>query len=649
MSQKKTYYITTPIYYPSGKWHLGTCYTTVICDALARFKRMSGFDVFYLTGTDEHGLKIEQKAIECGIDTKKFLDIQIDSLKKLWETYDISYNKFIRTTDEEHKLAVKRIFQKLYENGDIYKSDYEGWYCVPCESFWTKTQLKDKKCPDCGRDVDLTKESSYFFRLSKYQDKILKLYQDNPEFLEPKSRMNEMINNFLKPGLQDLCVSRNSFKWGIEVPFDPEHIIYVWIDALTNYITALGYESNDDTLYKKYWPADVHMMAKEIVRFHSIIWPALLMALDIPLPKKIFGHGWLLFGDDKMSKSRGNVIDPVILADRYGIDAIRYYLLRDIPFGHDGNYTNELLLSRINSDLANTYGNLINRTIAMMIQYFDGIIPEASEENDLDTELKAICNNMLANVTKRIDNLEIPDALQEVFKVIQRANKYIDEVMPWELNKNKHTKRLSTVMYNLIETIRMTSVALLPFMTKAPISVLDAINVDANGRTFDSITKFGFIKAGTKVEKIPPLFPRYDIAKEIAELEKIADESEKAKPDEEDIEAKKLKDEVSIDYFAKLDLRTAKVISAEKVKKADKLLHLTVDMGGKERSIVSGIAEYYTPEELIGKQVVIIANLKPVKLRGILSEGMILCASDDDGNLSIVSPDKVLASGSEVR
>lgn len=644
MSQKP-YYITTPIYYPSGKWHLGTCYTTVVCDAIARFKRMSGFDVFYLTGTDEHGQKIEKKAAESGLDTKKYLDIQIESLKKVWDVYDISYNKFIRTTDAEHEAAVKRIFQKLYDKGDIYKSEYEGWYCVPCESFWTKSQLVDGKCPDCGRPVEKTRESSYFFRLSKYQDRIIKLYEEHPEFLEPKSRMNEMVNNFLKPGLQDLCVTRTSFKWGIEVPFDPDHIIYVWIDALTNYITALGYESDDDSLFKKYWPADIHMMAKEIIRFHSIIWPAILMALDIPLPKKIFGHGWILFGGDKMSKSTGNVIDPLILADRYGIDAIRFYLLRDIPFGVDGNYTNTLLLNRINTDLANTYGNLISRTIAMLHQYCDGKIPDKGAVLPQDEELISIAQSLLKNVTQRMDNLEIPDAIGEIFKLLQRANKYIDETTPWVLFKEKDMARLSAVMYNLAEAIRIATVALLPFMTRATVTVLDAFGVGKEGRTFDSIKKFGYTKVRTPVNKIAPIFPRYDIAKENEELAKLSDDME----DNTAASEEEKKPEIGLSDFEKLDLRTGKVLACEKVEKADKLLHLTVDCGGKKRSIVSGIAKYYSPEEMVGKTVVIIANLAPVKLRGILSEGMILCASDENGKLALVSPDKELVSGSEVR
>lgn len=647
MANKKTYYITTPIYYPSGKWHLGTCYTTVVCDAIARFKRLQGFDVFYLTGTDEHGLKIQRKAQESGIDTKKYLDRQIESLKKVWTTYDISYNKFIRTTDKEHEQAVQRIFQKLYDKGDIYKSEYEGWYCVPCESYWTKSQLKDGKCPDCGRDVELTKESSYFFRLSKYQSAIERLYAENPDFLEPKSRMNEMLNNFIKPGLQDISVSRTTFDWGIPVPFDPKHVIYVWIDALTNYITALGYASDDDSLYQKYWPADVHMMAKEIVRFHSIIWPALLMALDIPLPKKIFGHGWLLFGNSKMSKSVGNVIDPLILADRYGIDAIRYYLLRDVPFGQDGNYTNELLLNRVNSDLANTFGNLVSRTLAMLTQYFGGKIPQPTQSAE-DSQLISACENMLKKAEGHMDALEIPDAVADIFDVLQRANKYIDENEPWVLFREGKTQRLATVMYNLAEAIRFACVALQPFITRSPVTVLDAFGVDAGGRTFKSIEKFGYTKAGVEITRIQHLFPRYDIAKEIAELDKIADaEMKQIKPAEAEAE-KPAKAQITIDDFDKTELKVGKVLAAEKVEKSDKLLKLIVDTGEKERTIVSGIAKYYTAEEMVGKLVVVVANLTPAKLRGIVSEGMILCAADDKGNLKIVTPEGGIAAGSGV-
>ena len=487
--EKKKFYITTPIYYPSGKWHIGTCYTTIICDALARYKRMQGYDVFYLTGTDEHGQKIQKVAGACGVPVKQYIDGVVDELKKLWDLLDISYDKFIRTTDEEHERAVQKIFQKLYNKGDIYKSAYEGWYCTPCEAFWTKTQLVDGKCPDCGREVELTKEESYFFKLSKYQDKIQKLIEDDKEFLQPITRQNEMLNNFIKPGLQDLCVSRTSFDWGIKVPFDSKHVVYVWIDALTNYITALGYGGDNDKLFKKYWPADVHMMGKEIIRFHSIVWPAILMALDLPLPKKVYGHGWLMFNNDKMSKSKGNIVDPFILCERYGVDALRYYMLREVPFGQDGNFTNEIFLKLRNSDLANDLGNLVSRVTAMVAQYFDGVIPEPIDCNDVDKDLIAMAENMFPTVTAYMDEMRAPEALDTIFKVIQRANKYIDECTPWILAKSDEGKqRLKTVLYNLCETIRMTSVILQPFLTQTPAKIFEKLGIkEGMGLTgFDS-------------------------------------------------------------------------------------------------------------------------------------------------------------------
>lgn len=652
MSKEDKFYITTPIYYPSGKWHIGTCYTTVICDAIARYKRMQNKDVFYLTGTDEHGQKIETTAKEHGITPKEWVDKQVDSLKKLWEIYDISYNRFIRTTDADHEKLASKIFDKLYEKGDIYKSEYEGWYCVPCESFWTKSQLVDGKCPDCGREVTLTKESSYFFKLSKYQDKILKLYEDHPEFLEPKSRQNEMINNFLKPGLKDLAVSRTSFKWGIPVSFDKEHVIYVWIDALTNYITALGYGSDDDSLFKKYWPADIHMMAKEIVRFHSIIWPAILMALDIELPKKVYGHGWLLFDGGKMSKSTGNVVDPFLLADKFGADAIRYYLLRDVPFGQDGIYTNELLLKRINSDLVNTLGNLVKRTSAMIEQYFGGVIPAPCKKEAVDDELIKTFVDLPKQVEAEMDKYDTSKALGAIFDALSRANKYIDETTPWVLNKEGNVDRLKTVMYNLSEAIRFATVLLTPFLTKTPDKIYASFPFDEKLRELDSLKEFGAKIDGVKVEQKDAIFNRIDIPKTLKEMEEIAAKTKKvaaAKKEErkENIEGVMDISQIAIDDFAKVDLRVGQILTAEKVEGADKLLKFSVKVGEEERTIVSGIAKHYTPDELVGKEVIVVANLKPAKLRGIMSEGMLLCAVDGD-KVVLITPMVNVNSGSKV-
>ena len=654
--EKKKFYITTPIYYPSGKWHIGTCYTTIICDALARYKRMQGYDVFYLTGTDEHGQKIQKVAAAHGVPVKQYIDGVVDELKKLWDLLDISYDKFIRTTDEYHEKAVQKIFQKLYDKGDIYKSAYEGWYCTPCEAFWTKTQLVDGKCPDCGREVELTKEESYFFKLSKYQDKIQKLIEDDKDFLQPITRQNEMLNNFIKPGLQDLCVSRTSFDWGVKVPFDPKHVVYVWIDALTNYITALGYGGENEELFKKYWPADVHMMGKEIIRFHSIIWPAILMALDLPLPKKVYGHGWLMFNNDKMSKSKGNIVDPFILCERYGVDALRYYMLREVPFGQDGNFTNEIFLKLRNSDLANDLGNLVSRVTAMVSQYFDGVIPAPIDCNDIDKDLIAMAEKMYPTVTAYMDEMRAPEALDTIFKVIQRANKYIDECTPWILAKSDEGKeRLKTVLYNLCETIRMTSVILQPFLTQTPAKIFEKLGIKDNmGMTgFDSIEKFGAKIDGLKVDKGEQLFQRIDIAKELKVMDEILEEemrkAKAAKKEKEKVENVVTVQQIGIEDFAKIELKVGKVLECKKVEKADKLLCSQIDVGEeKPRTIVSGIAKYYTPEDMVGKQVVVVTNLKPAKLRGIESQGMVLCAEDENGDLALITPIKSVKSGSIV-
>ena len=655
----KKYYITTPIYYPSGNWHIGHTYTTVICDTFARYHKMLKEDVFFLTGTDEHGQKVEEKAKAAGVTPKQFVDPLVDELKEIWTLLGVKYDRFIRTTDEDHVKGVQKIFKALYDKGEIYKSTYEGWYCTPCESFWTQTQLKDGKCPDCGREVKLETEESYFFRLSEYSDKILKLYEDNPEFLQPKSRMNEMVNNFLKPGLQDLCVSRTSVKWGVPVDFDPNHTVYVWIDALSNYITALGYGSENGELFEKFWPADLHMTGKEIIRFHAIIWPAILMALELPLPKQVYGHGWLLIGGDKLSKSKTDKVsteltDPKELVERYGSDCVRYFLLREIPFGSDGVYTNESLFTRINSDLANDLGNLVSRTTAMINQYFGGILPERGCAEGPDDDLVSVAEGVYGRVEKAMNALDAPLALEEIFRLIGRANKYIDETSPWLLAKDESKKaRLGTVLYNLAECIRISAVMLKPFLTVCPDKILNFLGIDGEKVTdFDTVKTFGYLTAGTKTEKASPLFPRIDIKKEIEETEKLALARKAAKTEQKAPESRKnaeIKPEITIDDFAKIQLKTGVVLTAEKVENSDKLLKMSVKTGSETRTIVSGIAKYYTPEEMVGKTVVVVANLKPAKLRGIMSEGMILCGEDADGKLTLVTTLSEIADGATVR
>lgn len=628
MCQKKPYYITTPIYYPSGNPHIGHCYTTVACDSIARYRRMQGYDVMFLTGTDEHGLKIEQKAAEKGVTPKEYVDEIVEHFKSLWSFMNVDYDRYIRTTDDYHIKTVQKIFKELYDKGYIYKGEYSGKYCTPCESFWTESQLVDGKCPECGREVTEAKEEAYFFKMSPFADRIEKLLTET-DYLQPKTRATELVNNFIKPGLEDLCVSRTTFKWGIPVTFDDKHIVYVWIDALSNYISALGFYNDAYNDFDKFWPADVHMVAKDIMRFHAIIWPAMLMALDLPLPKHLAVHGWITFNGQKMSKSLGNVVDPFVLGERYGADAIRYHILREMALGADSSFSNEIMINRINSDLANGFGNIVSRTVAMVEKYFGGTLPTERESGEFDDDLIATATALKSSVDDFMDKTQLNNALAEIFKVVSRANKYIDETAPWVIAKDETKKaRLATVLYNLLETIRITSTLLSAFMPTTMPKALEQIGACEKCATYENADKFGVLPLDVTVKKGEALFPRIDVEKEIEELNSIIKNNEQV-----DEKTAKLKEEIEgvaqigIDDFCKVDLRVAEIKACEPIKKAKKLLKLTIFDGVKERTVASGIAKFYKPDELIGRKIILVSNLKPAKLCGVESCGMILAAT----------------------
>lgn len=655
-NQNKSFYITTPIYYPSGKFHIGNAYTTVASDVMARYKRLRGYDVRFLTGMDEHGQKIQEKAQESGKDPQSYVDEIAEAAKKVWDLMDISHDDFIRTTEVRHKEGVEKIFQTFLDNGDIYKGEYEGWYCTPCESYFTEQQLENENCPDCGRTVNKVKEESYFFNMKKYADRLLQYYQENIEFIEPESRKNEMINNFIKPGLEDLSVSRTSFDWGIRVPGDEKHVIYVWVDALTNYITSLGYKSNDESLFNKFWPADVHVVGKDIVRFHTIYWPIFLMALNLPLPKKVFAHGFIMMKDGKMSKSKGNVVYPEMLVERFGLDATRYFLLRELPFGSDGVFSPESFVERTNFDLANDLGNLLNRTVSMMNKYFDGVIPvENIEPTEFDIILQRQAKEVKEKYEINMEKMQFSLVLSDVWSLISRTNKYIDETQPWVLAKSEENKRkLSAVMWNLAESLRQTAVFLQPFMTNAPKQIAEQLGLSTESLTWDSLGVSSIIPVGSRViEKGVPIFPRLEVELEIAYIREQMRGSVTSSPTEAEAEIVVEKEipsspEITIDDFLNVDLRVATVLTCEAIPKADKLLKLQLDLGYEQRQVVSGIAKHYSPEDLIGKKVIVVANLKPVKLRGELSQGMIL-AGEKDGLLTLATVDQKLENGAKVK